>query len=89
MHDDRIRLWDEFNRAWLATLQRQHDMTRDMLSGQALHESQSIINTQALEQLARELVRLCDEVEKHGLVDYQMGVAEEEIMNREFRSSIH
>jgi hypothetical protein len=89
LHDDRIRLWDEFNRAWLATLQRQHDMTQEMLSGQALQESQSIINTQALEQLARELVRLCDEVEKHGLVDYQMGVAEEEIMNREFRSSTH
>jgi hypothetical protein len=81
LHDDRIRLWDEFNRAWLATLQRQHDLT------QALHESQSLISTQALEQLARELVRLCDEVEKHGLVDYQMGVAEEEIMNREFKSS--
>lgn len=51
-------------------------------SGQGLHESQSIISTPALEQLARELVRLCDDVEKHGLVDYQMGVAEEEIMDR-------
>ena len=53
-------------------------------SGQALHDSQSIISTQALEQLARELVRLCDDVEKHGLVDYQMGVAEENIMDREY-----
>jgi hypothetical protein len=82
LHDDRIRLWDEFNRAWLATLQRQHDLTQEML-GQGLHDSQSIINTQGLEQLARELVRLCDDVEKHGLVDYQMGVAEENIMDRE------
>lgn len=55
-------------------------------SGQALHDSQSIISTQALEQLARELVRLCDDVEKHGLVDYQMGVAEENIMDRECNS---
>lgn len=53
-------------------------------SGQALHDSQSIISTQGLEQLARELVRLCDDVEKHGLVDYQMGVAEENIMDREY-----
>jgi hypothetical protein len=53
-------------------------------SGQGLHESQSIISTQGLEQLARELVRLCDDVEKHGLVDYQMGVAEEDIMDRGF-----
>ena len=52
-------------------------------SGQAMHDSQSIISTQGLEQLARELVRLCDDVEKHGLVDYQMGVAEENIMDRE------
>lgn len=88
MHDDRIRLWDEFNRAWLATLQRQNDLTQEMIrSGQALHEPQSIIGTQGLEQLARELVRLCDDVEKHGLVDYQMGVAEEDIMDREFRLS--
>lgn len=57
-------------------------------SGQALHESQSIIGTQALEQLARELVRLCDDVEKHGLVDYQMGVAEENIMDRKYQLSI-
>jgi hypothetical protein len=85
LHDDRIRLWDEFNRAWLATLQRQNDLTQEMIqSGQGLHESQSIISTQGLEQLARELVRLCDDVEKHGLVDYQMGVAEEDIMDREF-----
>ena len=52
-------------------------------NGQALHDPQSIISTQGLEQLARELVRLCDDVEKHGLVDYQMGVAEENIMDRE------
>jgi hypothetical protein len=85
LHDDRIRLWDEFNRAWLATLQRQHDFTQEMIqSGQALHDSQSILSTQSLEQLARELVRLCDDVEKHGLVDYQMGVAEEHIMDRKF-----
>lgn len=33
-----------------------------------------------LERLSNELVRLCDNIEKHGLVDYQMGVAEEDIM---------
>lgn len=37
-----------------------------------------------LERLSSELVRLCDSVEKHGLVDYQMGVAEEEIIERTF-----
>jgi len=41
------------------------------------------MTTQSLENISRELVRLCDMVERHGLVDYQMGVAEEEIMDRE------
>ncbi|KAI6957459.1 hypothetical protein KC355_g13089 [Hortaea werneckii] len=39
------------------------------------------MNSQALEQLSRELIRLCDMVERFGLVDYQMGVQEEEIMD--------
>jgi hypothetical protein len=37
----------------------------------------------ALEGLADELVRLCDRVDKYGLVDFQMGVAEDEIIDRE------
>ena len=49
-----------------------------------LREPQSIMSLRDLERLASELVRLCDSVEKHGLVDYQMGVAEEEIMDRKF-----
>ncbi|KAK5128805.1 hypothetical protein LTR85_000138 [Meristemomyces frigidus] len=81
LHADRIRLWDEFNRAWLTTLQRQLDMTEDMIhENQPPREPQSILSAQSLEHLSRELVRLCDMVEQHGLVDYQMGVAEEEIM---------
>lgn len=85
MHDDRIRLWDEFNRAWLATLQAQYEISEEWIrANQPLREPRSIMTQQNLETLSRELVRLCDSVEKHGLVDYQMGVAEEEIMDREF-----
>ncbi len=49
-------------------------------TNQPLREPQSYMSLQTLERLAQELVRLCDSVERHGLVDYQMGVAEEEIM---------
>lgn len=64
------------------TVQRQFDLTEEMIhTNQALHEPQSIMSQQALEHLCRELVRMCDSVEKHGLVDYQMGVAEEQIMD--------
>ncbi|EME47095.1 hypothetical protein DOTSEDRAFT_69159 [Dothistroma septosporum NZE10] len=85
LHDERIRLWDEFNRAWLTTLQTQYDLVQESMrtSGDPHHPTppQSIMHSQNLETLSRELVRLCDSVEKHGLVDYQMGVAEEEIMD--------
>jgi len=37
--------------------------------------TQEIIN-----KMAKDLIRMCDAVEKHGLVDYQYGVAEEQIM---------
>jgi hypothetical protein len=58
-------------------------MTEELIqNSQGLRDPQSIMSQQTLEQLSRELVRLCDSVERHGLVDYQMGVAEEEIMDR-------
>ncbi|SMY21804.1 unnamed protein product [Zymoseptoria tritici ST99CH_1A5] len=82
VHDERVRLWDEFNRAWLVTLQMQYDMAQEMMrTHQTLVEPRSIMSAQVLEHLSRELVRLCDSVENKGLVDYQMGVAEEEIMD--------
>jgi hypothetical protein len=85
VHDERIRLWDEFNRAWLVTLQMQYDMTSELMrTHQTLAEPRSIMSAQVLEHLSRELIRCCDSVETKGLVDYQMGVAEEEIMDCTF-----
>lgn len=50
-------------------------------TGQPLRAGQSLLQEDTLERMARELVQICDALEKHGLVDYQMGVWEEEIMN--------
>ena len=87
LHDGRIRLWDEFNRAWLVSLQRQLDLTQQAVhNNQPLEGNQSLMDVPLLERLSSELIRLCDNVEKHGLVDYQMGVAEEEIMERKYRA---
>jgi len=30
--------------------------------------------------MAKDLIRMCDAIEKHGLIDYQYGVAEEQII---------
>jgi hypothetical protein len=34
--------------------------------------------------MGKEIVRLCDIMEKHGLVDYQIGVWEEEIVASQY-----
>ena len=69
---------------WLAVLQQQKDMTQRILdSGQTPQPPQSILRLDFLERMGRELVRLCDGMERHGLVDYQMGVWEEEIISGE------
>lgn len=66
-------------------LQRQKDITQDMIdSGQPLRAGQTLLQEDTLERMAGELVRMCDGLERHGLVDYQMGVWEEEIMNSTF-----
>lgn len=83
MHRDRIKLWEEFNTAWLSALQRQKELTIEMLdTGQRPHHPQSLLESDQMDGMGKELVRLCDIMEKHGLVDYQMGVWEEEIIGR-------
>ncbi|KAI9653990.1 MAG: hypothetical protein M1821_006851 [Bathelium mastoideum] len=80
MHAERLKLWDEFNKCWLAVLQRQKEMTLALNNtGQAPQPPESMIEHSFMERMGRDLVRFCDNLEKHGLVDYQMGIWEEEI----------
>jgi hypothetical protein len=77
----RLKLWEEFNTCWLSTLQKQKAMTQDMIStGQRPQPPQTLIDYDTLEKMGTQLVKNCDNMEKHGLVDYQMGVWEEEII---------
>jgi hypothetical protein len=77
LHSDRIRLWGEFNTAWLSIFQKQKDMLE---SGQRIQPPQSLMSQDYMNKMAKDLIRMCDAVEKHGLVDYQYGVAEEQII---------
>jgi hypothetical protein len=89
MHAERLKLWNEFNLCWLAVLQKQKELTVEMLNArQRLHPPQSLMEYDQMESMGKELVRLCDIMEKHGLVDYQMGVWEEEIMTGMFQSTL-
>ncbi|KAH8669282.1 hypothetical protein BGZ61DRAFT_116008 [Ilyonectria robusta] len=71
IHADRIKLWDDFNHAWLGVCQRQIEM---MTSSQQLSKSQSLMSKEMIEKMGNELIRLCDGMERHELVDYQYGV---------------
>ena len=54
---------------------------QEMISkGQRPQPPQTLIDHDALERMGTLLVQKCDNMEKHGLVDYQMGVWEEEII---------
>ncbi|KAK1827048.1 hypothetical protein QBC39DRAFT_184222 [Podospora conica] len=77
LHSDRIKLWNDFNHAWLAILQAQKDA---MESGQQAQRPQSLITQEGLEKMGKELVRHCDSIERYGLVDYEYGVWEEQII---------
>ncbi|KAF4990002.1 hypothetical protein FGRMN_8776 [Fusarium graminum] len=76
LHADRIQLWNDFNHAWLGLGQRQIDL---MISNQQLSRSQSLVSKDMIKKLGNELIRLCDGIERHGLVDYQYGVWEDQI----------
>ena len=77
LHGDRIRLWGEFNNAWLGIFQKQKDMLE---SGQRISSPQSLMSQDFINKMVKDLIRLCDGIENHGLVDYQYGVAEERII---------
>ncbi|KEY66191.1 hypothetical protein S7711_07648 [Stachybotrys chartarum IBT 7711] len=76
LHADRIKLWNDFNHAWLALGHRQREL---MISNQPPPPSQHLMSHETLTKLGSELVHLCDGLEQHGLVDYQYGVWEEQI----------
>ena len=86
-HADRLAFWDSFNVCWLAVLQRQEDDTKQMLdSGRPPAQPHTLLPKESLEEMGNELVSLCDGLEKHGLVDYQMGVSEQEIIESKPKS---
>ncbi|EAQ86033.1 hypothetical protein CHGG_07286 [Chaetomium globosum CBS 148.51] len=77
LHSERVKLWDDFNHAWLAMFQRQKEM---MESGQQLQKPQCLVPPEGLRKMGKDLVKHCDSIERHGLVDYQFGVWEERIV---------
>ncbi|KAH8652342.1 hypothetical protein BX600DRAFT_516387 [Xylariales sp. PMI_506] len=78
LHNERLKLWHDFNTAWLGLFQKQKDMVE---SGAPPQRGQSLISEDGLRKMGQELIRLCDSIERHGLVDYEYGVWEEHIVS--------
>lgn len=83
LHDERVRLFDDFNNAWASLFQCQKDMLEETANGRRMEPSQSIIPVDKVKRMVNSLIRLADQIEKFGLVDYQYGVAEEVIVMSE------
>ncbi|KAF4985844.1 hypothetical protein FDECE_16276 [Fusarium decemcellulare] len=77
LREDRVKLWHNFNHAWLGLGQRQLEL---MTSSKQLTRPQSLISKATIEKLGHALIRSCDGIERHGLVDYHYGVWEEKII---------
>jgi hypothetical protein len=71
-----MKLWNQFNTAWLGISQMQREMLE---SHQQTRFPQSLMTRDFIKEMVNDLHGFCDGIAKHGLVDYQYGVAENDI----------
>lgn len=78
-HADRIVLWRNLNLCWEALGQKQKDITE-----QALRTRQQPLNFMSaatITETAEAIIAICDQIEQYGLVDYELGFWEEQILH--------
>lgn len=74
-------LWDNFNNAWLALFQKQKDSTEDFLQAGMSPFQPQLLTFVDIKRMSDGLIKLNDEyLERHGLVNYQCGVLEDDIL---------
>ncbi|KIW57422.1 hypothetical protein PV05_05972 [Exophiala xenobiotica] len=76
-HEERIELWTELNLCWEALGQKQKEITEEALRTTRLPAD--ILSGETIAHLVDELVNLCDQLEQYGLVDFELGIWEEQI----------
>lgn len=80
LHDQRVLLWREFNHAWEALGQKQKNIARQMLTLRHRPANTDTLTASDVVRIMNEFVALCDKVEPFALVDYELGVWEEQIV---------
>ncbi|KAB8212928.1 hypothetical protein BDV33DRAFT_210699 [Aspergillus novoparasiticus] len=80
LYPRQLLLWNKLNICFLAICQRQKDITEATLKANA-PLSPGCLSISQIETLVNELICLSDRIEDDGLVDYEMGFWEEEILS--------
>ncbi|KAH8689629.1 hypothetical protein BGW36DRAFT_308043 [Talaromyces proteolyticus] len=75
------RLWNNLNLCWLTLCQKQKDLTLAVLESGRAQNTAAMLTIEIMEHMGQALIKLCDKLEPHGLVDYQLGLWEEEILS--------
>lgn len=56
-------------------------MTHDLVATKYMPTKHSLLTLDRMEAMGNEIIQLCDQLEPHGLVDYEMGILEENILS--------
>ncbi|OAP56854.1 hypothetical protein AYL99_08966 [Fonsecaea erecta] len=78
-HAERVEFWRELNLCWEALGQRQKDITEEAL--RTKRPPVDMLSASTMTSLMDDLVTLCDQLEQYGLVDFEMGIWEEQIIH--------
>jgi hypothetical protein len=78
-YEERLLLWRRFNLCWEALGQKQKDITEQAY--QSGRQPPDILSAETIKRLIDDLIALGDQLENYGLVDYELGIAEEQIVH--------
>ena len=72
-------LRQQINLCWEALGQKQKDITENTLKSGRQRADIDVLSPETIRRLVDDLVAKCDQLEGYGLVEYEMGIAEEQI----------
>jgi hypothetical protein len=85
LYKGRLKLGEDLNNCWLALFSKQKRLTST--PHQEL-PTESLLTIQQIKRMGEKVIQLCDKLEPMGLVDYQIGFWEEEILDSKKRSHV-
>ncbi|KAG8532123.1 uncharacterized protein KY384_003760 [Bacidia gigantensis] len=78
-YKQRLKFWSDIHNAWLVFLQRQFDNTRHPPKGSRSSRPKNLLRKD-LEELREEVLKLADQFDKYGLLNYEQGFQPDELM---------